>query len=68
VIFVATKKGRTTIFFPLLSFVAGFGSGMDKNRIRDKYPRSATLVSPGSGAVIKKIADLSFLLLQILQN
>ncbi len=30
-IFVATKKGRTTNFFSPLSVVAGFGSGMDKN-------------------------------------
>ncbi len=36
--FMATKKGMTTIFFPL-SFVAVFGSG-----IRDKHPGSATLL------------------------
>jgi small basic protein len=38
------KKVGQQIFFSPLSFVTGFGSGMDKNRIRDKYPRSATLV------------------------
>ncbi len=29
---MATKKGRTTNFFSPLSFVAVFGSGMDKNQ------------------------------------
>jgi hypothetical protein len=46
--FVATKKGLTTTFFPPLSFVAVFGSGIRdpkwvKVRIRDKHPGSATL-------------------------
>jgi hypothetical protein len=30
--FVATKKGMTIIYFPPLSFVAVFGSGMGKNQ------------------------------------
>ncbi len=47
-IFVATKKGKTTNFFSPLSFVAVFGywiqdPGWTKIRIRDKHPESATL-------------------------
>jgi hypothetical protein len=46
--FVAKKKGMTTNFFSLLSFVAVPGSGIRgvgwvKIRIRDKHPGSATL-------------------------
>jgi hypothetical protein len=51
--FVATKKGMTKIFFPPLSFVPVFrsgirdpGSGMGKIRIRDKHQGSATLIFP----------------------
>jgi hypothetical protein len=45
--FVATKKGMTTNFFALLSFVEVLGSGMGKisgSGIRDKHPGSATLL------------------------
>jgi len=40
--FVATKKGAAKIFFSPLSFVAVFGSGMDKNQ------------DPGSGINITR--------------
>jgi hypothetical protein len=65
VIFMVTKKGRTTNFFSPLSFVAVFGSGIRdpgseirdlgwtkiRSGIRDKHPESATLED-----VIEKIA------------
>jgi hypothetical protein len=50
VIFVATKKGRTTNFSSLLSFVAVFGS-----EIRD--PRSG-IRDPGSG--MDKVTKIRF--------
>jgi hypothetical protein len=45
---VATKKGETTILFPILFFLALVGSairdsGWIKIRIRDKHPGSPTL-------------------------
>ncbi len=47
---MATKKGLTINFFPPLSFVPVFGSGIRDPewiiiRIRDKHPGSATLGS-----------------------
>ncbi len=51
-IFVATKKGRTTNFFSSLSFVAVFGFGIRDGQksgsgIRDKHPGSTTLSVSG---------------------
>jgi hypothetical protein len=60
--FVVNIKGKTTNFFSPLSFVAVFGSGIrdEKIRIRDKHPRSATLLSSTQrGKCPKCVRDLS---------